>query len=120
MRGLIAVRKRYQALGRGSLEFLSPDNQKVLVYLRHYEDEWLLIVANLSRFLQHVECDLSAFAGYRPVEVFGRTVFPAIETPLYRLTVPNNITMGGDEIVVYATPWTRYPLREPGPDAPAR
>ncbi len=41
--------------------------------------------------------------------------------PLYRLAIPNNITMGGDEIVVYATPWTRYPLREPAePEAPAR
>jgi hypothetical protein len=26
--------------------------------------------------------------------------------------VPNNITMGGDELGVYSTPWTRYPLRE--------
>jgi hypothetical protein len=33
--------------------------------------------------------------------------------PLYTLSIPANITMGGDEIVVYATPWTRYPLRAP-------
>jgi maltose alpha-D-glucosyltransferase/alpha-amylase len=38
-----------------------------------------LIVANLSRFLQHVECDLSAFEGYIPVEVFGRNAFPTID-----------------------------------------
>lgn len=31
--------------------------------------------------------------------------------PVYRLTIPDNITMGGNEIVVYATPWTRYPLQ---------
>lgn len=30
--------------------------------------------------------------------------------PVVRLKVPDNITMGGDEIVVYATAWTRYPL----------
>ena len=32
--------------------------------------------------------------------------------PLYRIAIRDNITMGGDEIVVYETPWTRFPLRE--------
>jgi hypothetical protein len=31
--------------------------------------------------------------------------------PVHLLSIPGNITMGGDEIVVYATPWTRHPLR---------
>jgi maltose alpha-D-glucosyltransferase/alpha-amylase len=87
MRSLIALRKRYKAFGRGSLEFLYPENHKVLACIRCYEDECLLIVANLSRFLQHVECDLSAFEGYIPVEVFGRSAFPAIDKRPYRLTV---------------------------------
>ncbi len=30
--------------------------------------------------------------------------------PRYRVEIPDNITMGGDELVVYATPWTRHPL----------
>jgi hypothetical protein len=30
---------------------------------------------------------------------------------VYRLDIPGNITMGGNEIVVYATPWTRGALR---------
>ena len=87
MRSLITLRKRYKAFGRGSLEFLYPENQKVLACIRRYGDERLLIVANLSRFLQHVECDLSAFEGYMPVEVFGRSAFPAIGKLPYRLTV---------------------------------
>jgi arabinofuranosyltransferase len=33
--------------------------------------------------------------------------------PVHAIPIRDNITMGGDEIVVYATPWTRYPLREP-------
>lgn len=46
------------------------------------------------------------------------TWLPGIErderfTPLVSLVIPDNRTMGGDEIVLYATPWTRYPLREP-------
>ena len=87
MRSLIALRKRYKAFGRGSLEFLYPENQKVLACIRRCENERLLIVANLSQFLQHVECDLSAFAGCIPVEVFGRSAFPAIDKRPYRLTV---------------------------------
>jgi hypothetical protein len=31
--------------------------------------------------------------------------------PVHHLEIPDNITMGGSEIVVYDTPWTRYPLR---------
>ena len=31
---------------------------------------------------------------------------------LYTLPIPGNITMGGNEIVVYATPWTRTPLHQ--------
>jgi arabinofuranosyltransferase len=30
---------------------------------------------------------------------------------VHTLAIPGNITMGGDEIVVYETPWTRHPLR---------
>ena len=34
--------------------------------------------------------------------------------PVHRLEIQGNITMGGSEIVVYDTPWTRYPLRPGG------
>ncbi len=33
---------------------------------------------------------------------------------VYALPISGNITMGGDEIVVYETPWTRRPLLRPG------
>lgn len=40
--------------------------------------------------------------------------------PLHTLDVKDNITMGGPQVVLYATPWTRYPLREPAltPETP--
>lgn len=38
--------------------------------------------------------------------------------PVFGLDIPRNITMGGDQIAVFTTPWTRYPLAEPG-DLPA-
>lgn len=31
--------------------------------------------------------------------------------PVHVIPIRDNITMGGSEIVVYATPWTRYPLK---------
>src|SRR5437773_2792575 len=87
MKRLIALRKRYRAFGRGSIEFLFPENRKVLVYLRRYQDERLLVVANLSRHAQYVELDLSEFKGMIPVELFGRTEFPPVGELPYFLTL---------------------------------
>jgi maltose alpha-D-glucosyltransferase/alpha-amylase len=87
MKHLIALRKRHQAFGRGSLEFLYPDNHKVLAFVRRYQAEQILIVANLSRFMQCVELDLSAFKGTAPVEMFGRSVLPGIGDRAYQLTL---------------------------------
>ena len=69
--------KAAQAFGRGTLEFLHPENRKVLAFLRRYGDETILVVANLSRFVQPVELDLPLFQGAVPVELFGQTDFPA-------------------------------------------
>jgi maltose alpha-D-glucosyltransferase/alpha-amylase len=87
MKHLIALRKRYHAFGRGSLEFLSPENNKVVAFVRRYEDETILVVANLSRFVQYAELDLSRFQGMEPVELFGRTRFPAVGPSPYFLTL---------------------------------
>ena len=78
MKRLIALRKRYKAFGRGQLEFLYPENRKVLAFLREYENERILVVVNLSRHSQYVEMDLSRFRGSVPLELFGHTEFAAI------------------------------------------
>ncbi len=89
---VIALRKRFQAFGRGTLTFLQADNRKVLAFIRAHANETILVVANLSRFTQYAELDLSAFAGMVPVELFGRNEFPAIGAPLYPLTMgPHNV-----------------------------
>jgi hypothetical protein len=31
--------------------------------------------------------------------------------PLHRIFIEDNVTMGADELVLYSTPWTRYPLQ---------
>jgi maltose alpha-D-glucosyltransferase/alpha-amylase len=87
MKRLIALRKRYRAFGRGTLEFLQPENRKILAFLRRHDGETILVVANLSRFVQYVELDLSAFAGQTPVELFGGNPFPAVGKGPYVLTL---------------------------------
>lgn len=90
MKRLLAVRKNIKAFGRGSLKFLRPGNRKILAYVREYEDEAILCVANLSRYAQPVELDLSRFRGRVPLEMMGHTPFPPIGELPYLLTLPNH------------------------------
>jgi maltose alpha-D-glucosyltransferase/alpha-amylase len=84
MKRLIAVRKRYRAFGRGSMEFLHTENRKILAYVRRFEEETILVVANLSRLVQCFDLDLSEFRGMVPVELSGGTKFPVIgERPYF-------------------------------------
>src|SRR5579883_1999156 len=87
---IIALRKQYKAFGRGTLEFLLPSNQRVLAFIRRYEHEIILVVANLSRFAQAVQLDLHKYTGYTPVELFGRTDFPSVGEGYYPLTLGPN------------------------------
>jgi maltose alpha-D-glucosyltransferase / alpha-amylase len=87
MRRVIAIRKQFQAFGRGTMEFLQPENSHVSAYIRRYADERVLVVANLSRFVQYVELNLAEFKGRVPVELFGRNSFPPIGDLPYLLTL---------------------------------
>jgi len=89
-RRVIAMRKQFKAFGRGSIEFPFCDNPKVLAFLRQYEDEIILVVANLSRFSQVVHLDLANYAGYVPMEVFSSNKFPPIQESPYLLTLGFN------------------------------
>ncbi|TCV97317.1 trehalose synthase [Luteibacter rhizovicinus] len=87
-RRMLAVRKRYKAFGRGTLKFLYPGNRKVLAYLREFDGDQVLCVANMSRSLQAVELDLAAFDGQVPIEIMGGSSFPPIGRLPYLLTLP--------------------------------
>ena len=105
-RNMIALRKLFRVFGRGTQEFLAPENRKVLAYLRHYDPnspslaetppasasdspstETVLCVATLSRFAQPVSLDLSRFAGMVPVEMLGYVSFPQITAQPYVLSL---------------------------------
>jgi maltose alpha-D-glucosyltransferase/alpha-amylase len=87
MRNMVALRKLFRVFGRGTIEFLNPPNRKVLAYLRRYDGEQILCVANLSRFAQPVDLDLSKLKGMIPVEMLGYVEFPVIEQQPYRFTL---------------------------------
>jgi maltose alpha-D-glucosyltransferase / alpha-amylase len=87
MKRTMALRKRFKAFGRGTLEFLQPQNRKVLAFLRRYEDEVILVVANLSHAAQQTQLDLAEFQGWAPVELFGRAEFAPITEDRYSLTL---------------------------------
>ena len=87
MRNMIALRKLFRVFGRGTLRFLNPSNRKILAYLRQYDGERVLCVANLSRFAQPVDLDLAELEGMVPVEMLGYVEFPVIGRQPYRLTL---------------------------------
>jgi maltose alpha-D-glucosyltransferase/alpha-amylase len=87
MKRLIAQRNRYQAFGRGTMEFLHPENRKILAFVRRYHEEAILVVANLSRLVQCFELDLSDFKNMTPVELSGGTRFPEIGDKPYFLNL---------------------------------
>ena len=83
MRRTIAVRKATKAFGRGTLTLLYPSNRRVLAYLREYEGETVLVVANLAHTAQAVELDLGQFAGRTPFELLGSSAFPPVTSAPY-------------------------------------
>src|SRR5437660_1678517 len=84
MKRLIAQRKRYRAFGRGTMEFVHTENRKILAFVRRYEEETILVIANLSRYVQCCELDLAQYKGMVPVELSGSTRFPEIgERPYF-------------------------------------
>jgi maltose alpha-D-glucosyltransferase/alpha-amylase len=89
MKRVISTRKKYKAFGRGDMKFIQSENAKVLAFTRTYEDQTMLVIANLSRFAQVAELDLDEYKGYVPVEILSRNRFPIV-----REDIPYFFTLG--------------------------
>lgn len=87
MKQVIRLRKLFPAFNRGNIEFLYPENRRILAFIRKHEDEQILVVANLARKVEFVELDLKEYAGYVPIELFGQTEFPSIQESPYFITL---------------------------------
>ncbi len=115
-RRMVAARQQHKAFGRGTLRFLYPGNRKVLAYLREYENETILCVANLSRSPQAVELDLRGHKACVPVEMLGRSAFPPIGDLPYLLTLPGYGFYWFVLTNETALPAWHEPIPEPMPD----
>ena len=87
VREMTHLRKRHPVFGRGSLNIIKPDNRKVFVFTRHYLDETVLCVFNLSQSAQPVELDLDQYPDRTPVEMIGGAEFPRIGDGPYQLAL---------------------------------
>jgi maltose alpha-D-glucosyltransferase/alpha-amylase len=90
LKRMIGRRRRYSALARGSIEFLHPENRRVLAFIREHGEERILVLANLSGFAQYVELDLEEFQGAAVQELFGGARFPDVSDDPYPFTLGPN------------------------------
>ena len=86
MRRMIRVRKQYKCFGRGTMRILEPAERAILAYLREYEGETILVVANLSARAASVCLEMPKYRGYSTREILGGSPFPRVEDE-YHLTL---------------------------------
>lgn len=87
MKSMISLRKKYTTISRGKLNFLYPENKKILVFYLENNEDYMLCVFNMASTPQPVEINLKQFNGYTPVEIIGETNFPEIGELPYFLTL---------------------------------
>ena len=78
VRGMLAVRRRLPALGRGAYVPLTTDNEAVLAFLRRDADSAVLCVANLAVTPRTVQVRVPDLAGQGLTDVFGGAPFPSV------------------------------------------
>jgi len=83
----LRVRREYKAFGRGSFKWIDEPNDKIVAFLRSYQDEHILVVVNLSSTPQMATLDLTELAGTKPTELFGNAPFPKVNREPYHLTL---------------------------------
>ncbi|HSJ55641.1 MAG TPA: maltose alpha-D-glucosyltransferase [Anaerolineae bacterium] len=86
----IEVRHAHPAFGRGDLRFLDVGDGAVLAYVRHYQDETILVVNNLSTAPCSISLlpdahDLTEFAGTQPINLLTGIPLPPVTTAPYPL-----------------------------------
>lgn len=83
----LRLRGRHPALQRGALVLLEPENTAVFAFVRRWEADTVLVVANLSPHDQAVALDLGAYAGWVPHPLPGFTAFPRVTEGPYPLNL---------------------------------
>jgi maltose alpha-D-glucosyltransferase/alpha-amylase len=85
---LVCVRRAHPIFGRGDFHFLLPENEHVLAYLRIYEGQTVLVVANLTDTVQAAALALGEHAGATPVDLLTGERLGRITAEAYALALP--------------------------------
>lgn len=78
VKGMLAVRRRYPALGMGDFTVVPCDNDSILAFLRRTPTQTVLVVANLASTARAARVTLPGAAGSALRDVFGGAPFPAV------------------------------------------
>ncbi len=87
VKNVLAMRKRLNVFGRGDLKFIDSTNAKVLSFARAYNDQKMIVVANLSQFSQATTLDLSSYKDCDITEVFSQNRFKNVGAGEYSITI---------------------------------
>lgn len=87
IRNAIAIRKRLNLFGRGDIEFIQTNNNKVLCFSRSLDNHQVVVVFNLSQFSQAARLNLTDYRGCNVTEVFSQNRFPGVESAEYPITI---------------------------------
>ncbi len=84
---MIACRKGHRVFSRGECEFLKPENQAILAYIRTYKDEVVLVIQNLSGDMQRFETDLSRWNVQSIREMISKRIFSTNHNIPFQITL---------------------------------
>jgi maltose alpha-D-glucosyltransferase/alpha-amylase len=87
IKNTLSMRKRLGVFGRGDLKFIESSNSKVLSFARTYDQQQVIVVANLSQFSQSTTLNLSEFKESDITEVFSQNRFRSVESSDYYITI---------------------------------
>jgi len=87
VKNVLAMRKRLNVFGRGDLKFIESSNAKVLCFARTYQDQKIIVVANLSQFSQATTLNLVEFKDRDITEVFSQNRFMNVGDGEYPITI---------------------------------
>jgi maltose alpha-D-glucosyltransferase / alpha-amylase len=87
IKNVLAMRKRLNVFGRGTMKFIESSNAKVLCFVRSYEKQNIIVVANLSQFSQATTLHLNDFRDCDITEVFSQNKFLSVEAGDYPITI---------------------------------
>lgn len=85
---VIRVRRGHPAFGRGDLQLLPVQQSAGLAYIRHYRQETLLVIHNLSPEMQVFDLDLSPYGGQQPIDLLSAERYTPISHTAYAMQLP--------------------------------